>query len=68
MYVYVPGTVLGAGDTAENKLAQVAQLWSLSDATATAIPLPLCHSSPFVSTVRAQGSWSDSLCFPMLLS
>lgn len=59
VYVYVPGTVLDAGDTAGDKPDQVPRLWSSTDATETAILLPLCHSSPYVLNVREQGSWQS---------
>lgn len=45
---YVPGTVLAAGDTVENKPNQAPLLWSLPDSTVTAIPLPLSHPAPRV--------------------
>lgn len=45
---YVPGTVLAAGDTVENKPNQAYLLWSSPDSTVTAIPLPLSHPAPCV--------------------
>lgn len=48
----MPGTVLGAGDTAENKPAEAPLLLSSPDSTVTAIALPLSHSSPHVLAVN----------------